>query len=130
MLIASMVNASSPQSVYYQTASCGNLPRLLDSLIQADIAYKVLNNLNYLPTPAGDSTEIVGLQLSPAGYAKFVQVFVGQRCTQLHESGDHTFWDSRTGLTINILIDQAPPIIADVRNDRRPGYHHRLNQLC
>ncbi|NJN49597.1 MAG: hypothetical protein HC805_07310 [Alkalinema sp. RL_2_19] len=138
-----MVNVSPSESVYCQSTSHGNLPRLLHSLVRAGIHYTVLSGVNHLPTPAGDSTEVVELQLSQTGYAKFRQVFVGQRCTALQDLGDYTFWDSRTGLTIHILIHSASafecdcPSIAQTPGPipvdevpAQPYRQHRFDQPC
>ncbi len=100
-----MLNAASAGSVYFQSVCCQNLPRLLDSFSQADIHHRVLScGDHHHDSHAGGATETVGILLDPASYAKFQQVFLGQRCVRLIEYGEHTFWDSRTGLTINIMI--------------------------
>jgi hypothetical protein len=97
-----MVNLASSQSGYFQSTCFGNLPRLLQSFTQAGIAYTVLTGP--CPHPADATAETVELTLCPVGYAKFQQVFLGQRCVRLPECGEHTFWDSRTGLTIHLTI--------------------------
>jgi hypothetical protein len=101
-----MLNAASTRSVYFQSTCCRNLPRLLNSFKQADIHHTVLSCTEDHRDPnVGAPTETVGILLDSASYAKFQQVFLGQRCVRLTEYGEHTFWDSRTGLTIHIMIN-------------------------
>jgi hypothetical protein len=100
-----MLNAASAGSVYFQSTCCRNLPRLLDSFTQADIHHRVLACMeDHHDAKAGGASEMVRILLDPASYAKFRQVFLGQRCVRFPEYGEDTFWDSRTGLTINIMI--------------------------
>jgi hypothetical protein len=99
---SNMVNLASSQSGYFQSTCFGNLPRLLQSFTQAEIPYTVLTG--HTARPADAVAETVELALCPVGYAKFQQVFLGQRCVRLPECGEHTFWDSRTGLTIHLTI--------------------------
>ncbi len=119
-----MLNVSSSQSVYFQSTCFGNLPRLLDSFNQADIHCTVLTGPR--ANSSIESTEVVELLLDAAGYAKFQQVFLGQRCVRLAEYGDHMFWDSRTGLTIHLLVnsDVAPRSNASdkLRSRHYPAY--------
>jgi hypothetical protein len=93
------------KSVYYQSTCFGNLPRLLDSFSQSDIHYKLLTGVDHLPRCAGEPAEMVELLMSQAGYEKFQQIFLGQRCVRLTEYGEHVFWDSRTGLTLHVMIN-------------------------
>jgi hypothetical protein len=118
-----MLNTTSSPSVYFQSTCFGNLPRLLDSLSQADIHCTVLTGMSPRPHPPIESPEMVELSLDAAGYAKFQQVFLGQRCVRLAEYGEHTFWDSRTGLTIHLLVnsESAPRSIAP---HKRRSRHH------
>ncbi len=112
-----MLNAASTRSVYFQSTCCRNLPRLLDSFTQADIHHSVLACMkHHHDSEAGGATETVEISLDPVSYVKFQQVFVGQRCVRLTEYGEHTFWDSRTGLTIHIMIN------ADTKDDCPKNY--------
>jgi hypothetical protein len=95
------------KSVYYQSTCLGNLPRLLDSFSQSDIHYKLLTGGAPLPCCAGEPTEIVALLMSQTGYAKFQQIFLGQRCVRLTDDGEHLFWDSRTGLTLHVMVNEV-----------------------
>jgi hypothetical protein len=117
-----MLNVSSSQSVYFQSTCCGNLPRLLDSFNQADIHCTVLNGT--CSNPAIASPETVELLLDAAGYAKFQQVFLDQRCVRLVEYGDHTFWDSRTGLTIHLRVNSDTPPQSRASDKWRSRHHH------
>ncbi len=119
-----MLNAASARSVYFQSTCGRNLPRLLDSFTQADIHHRVLSCMDHHDSPAGGATETVGILLDPASYAKFQQVFLGQRCVRLIEYGEHTFWDSRTGLTINIMISTDIASRFEERRSRQSA--HRL----
>jgi hypothetical protein len=117
-----MSNVASSQSVYFQSACFGNLPRLLDSFNQADIRCTVLTGTR--PNSTIDTTEIVELLLDAAGYAKFQQVFLDQRCVRLVEYGDHTFWDSRTGLTIHLLVNSEASPRSTAAERSRSRHHH------
>jgi hypothetical protein len=117
-----MLNAPSSKSVYYQSTCLGNLPRLLASLTQAGIPYTLLTGVSQSPS------ETVELMLDPAGYTKFQQVFLDQRCVRLVEYGDHTFWDSRTGLTLHIMINPDTASREERRTEpfgpHRSRHHH------
>jgi hypothetical protein len=117
-----MLNISSSQSVYFQSTCFGNLPRLLDSFNQADIRCTVLTGP--LPNATIETPEIVELLLDATGYAKFQQVFLDQRCVRLVEYGEHTFWDSRTGLTIHLNVHSAIPSLHPTQDRSRhyPDY--------
>lgn len=104
---------------YSQSTNFGNLPRLLDSLTQANIAYQLIKQRPYIPRQATEQCQtIVELRLRPEGYKKFQQVFVGQRCTPIEAPTENLFWDSRTGLTIHISLlptTSAAPRIGTTR---------------
>jgi hypothetical protein len=117
-----MLNVSSPQSGYFQSTCFGNLPRLLDSFNQAGIHCTVLTGTH--TNPAIASPEMVELLLDAAGYAKFQQVFLDQRCVRLVEYGDHTFWDSRTGLTMHLLVSSEVSIRSTAAERSRSRHHH------
>jgi hypothetical protein len=117
-----MRNTTSSPSVYFQSTCFGNLPRLLDSLSQADIHCTVLTGMSPRPHLPIESPEMVELSLDAAGYAKFQQVFLGQRCVRLAEYGEHTFWDSRTGLTLHLSVH--PAAASPHPTQRRSRHHH------
>jgi hypothetical protein len=117
-----MLNVSSSQSVYFQSTCFGNLPRLLDSFSQADIHCTVLTGMR--PNSAIEPLEMVELSLDAAGYAKFQQVFLGQRCVRLAEYGEHTFWDSRTGLTLRLMVNPESAPKSPHPAKRRSRHHH------
>jgi hypothetical protein len=118
-----MLNTPSSKSVYYQSTCLGNLPRLLASLTQAGIQYTLLMGVGQTPT------ETVEIMLDPAGFTKFQQVFLDQRCVRLVEYGEHTFWDSRTGLTLHIMINADIANRSEARRtepfgSQRSRHHH------
>jgi hypothetical protein len=119
-----MLNVSSSQSVYFQSTCFGNLPRLLDSFNQADIHCTVLTGMPLHSSAPIDSVEMVELALDAAGYAKFQQVFLGQRCVRLAEYGEHTFWDSRTGLTLRLMVNPESAPKSPHPAKRRSRHHH------
>jgi hypothetical protein len=128
-----MLNAFSSKSVYYQSTCLGNLPRLLASLTQAGIQYTLITGVSHLSLRSEATIEMVELMLDPAGYTKFQQVFLDQRCVRLVEYGEHTFWDSRTGLTLHIMIN---PDTASRSEERRTepfgsqrSHHHHSYQI-
>lgn len=124
-----MLNAFSSKSVYYQSTCLGNLPRLLASLTQAGIQYTLLTGVSHRPLRSEAATETVEIMLDPAGYTKFQQVFLDQRCVRLVEYGEHTFWDSRTGLTIRIMVNADTASRSEERptepfGPQRSRHHH------
>jgi hypothetical protein len=124
-----MLNAASTRSGYFQSTCCRNLPRLLDSFTQADIHHTVLSCIeNHDDSQTGAPTETVGILLDPASYAKFQQVFLGQRCVQLTEYGEHMFWDSRTGLTIHITLNADIASRSEAQRTKPLGLHQSRYQ--
>jgi hypothetical protein len=106
-------------TLYFQGAQRINLPRLFFSLIQAEIAYKFLGAMPAHQESGASAQEekiegeILCLELTPEGYSKFQQVFVKRRFVAVNEGCDRCFWDSRTGLTVHIVLatsdETVPP---------------------
>jgi hypothetical protein len=95
-----------PNALYFQGAHRINLPRLFFSLLQAEINYQFLGTMP-LHQGSGESTsegEIICLQLTTEDYQKFQQVFVQRRFVAVNDGCDRCFWDSRTGLTVHIVL--------------------------
>jgi hypothetical protein len=95
-----------PDALYFQGAYRINLPHLFFTLLQAEIAYKFLGTMpiHKASSEAPNEGEILCLQLTPESYSKFQQVFVQRRFVAANDGCDRCFWDSRTGLTVHIVL--------------------------
>ncbi len=89
---------------YSQETSHHNLPRLLLGLAQAQIPYRLLGQNTTVVHPQEPPSLVIEVLLSALGFAKFCQVFVGQRFVQLETDCQRVFWDSRTGLTLRVCL--------------------------
>jgi hypothetical protein len=100
---------------YSQGQYLGNLSRLLSSLRQAQISHVLLEPKNYRQA-VDFNDSVVKILTSEAGLEKFHQVFVGQRFISLDMGQQNLFWDTRTGLTLEIHLPQnRDPYLAQHR---------------
>lgn len=92
-------------SVYAQGQHPSNLSRLLLSLSQARI-FHVLLEPKVNNQTAELSNSVIKILVSQAGLEKIHQVFVGQRFISLGMDKQNLFWDTRTGITLEICLSQ------------------------
>jgi hypothetical protein len=96
--------SKSTDSLYRQGWNFQGLLQLTRSLERYKIRYTLVGDAAMTVHGCRPTTQVVDILMMPEGFDRFYSAMIGSRITPIEAEGQRLFWDSRTGLTLNILL--------------------------
>ncbi len=91
-------------SLYCQGWNLQGLQQMALSLERYKIRYALVGDAAMTVHGCRPTSQVVDILMMPEGFDRFYSAMVGIRVTPIEAEGQRLFWDSRTGLTLNILL--------------------------